>query len=141
MELKMGRGRGAEEKFYEKGDRMRFLSRRRFVRLSGAAVAVAAGGLRYACAQAVDPGSGLVQAGRRHNERDGVAVDYRKAAELFQKAADAGSLDGQAWLGSMHLRGHGAAQDEAKVSELTSASAEADSPVGLRVVHTRLGVL
>jgi hypothetical protein len=46
--------------------RVQSLSRRTVLRLSAAAVAVAARGLRRAVAQVADPGSGLVQEGRKH---------------------------------------------------------------------------
>ena len=106
------------------------LSRRRFFRLSMAAVGLAM--VRGARAQVLDPGGSLVQQGRKYHDGDGVVVDYKKAASLFQQAADAGSLDGQAWLGSMYLRGRGVEHDEVKGADLIKASAEAGSPVGLR---------
>lgn len=114
----------------EASDHVRPLSRRTFVRLTAAAVGVAISGSAHA--QAVDPGSSLVQQGRKYLEGDGVLVNFKKASDLFQQAADAGSLDGQAWLGSMYLRGRGIAQDQTKGASLIKASAEAGSPVGLR---------
>lgn len=106
------------------------LTRRMFVRLSTAAACLAM--TRSARGQVADPGSSFVQQGRKYYEGNGISTDFKKAAELFQQAADAGSLDGQAWLGIMYLRGHGVAQDDARAADLINASAKAGSPVGLR---------
>ena len=111
-------------------DHSRRLNRRTFVRLSGAVASLAL--LPSALSQNSDPFGGAPAEARKYNEGDGVAINYSKAAELFQQAADAGSLDAQAWLGSMYLRGHGVAKDGARAAELIKSSANAGSPVGLR---------
>jgi len=121
-----------ETKVFKSTSNLNTVSRRAFMRLFTAAVAVAAGGRRRAGAQEADPGGSFVQQGRKYHDGDGVVVDYKKAAQLFKSASDVGSADGQAWLGMMHLRGRGVAQDDAKAAELINASAEAGSPAGLR---------
>jgi uncharacterized protein len=122
--------RANEGTHIETNGRAYSVTRRTFFRLSAATAGLAL--VRSARAQAVDPGSGLVQEGRKYNEGIGVPISYQQAAGLFQQAADAGSMDGQAWLGSMYLRGRGVEHDEAKAADLINSSAQAGSPVGLR---------
>lgn len=114
----------------ERGERK--MDRRTFVCVSFAAFVLVAA--RRAFAQDSDPASGLVQQGCNFDGGNGTVTDYKRAAQYFQQAADAGSVDGQAWLGSMYLRGRGVTRDEAKGAQLISSSAQAGSAVGLRLM-------
>ncbi len=69
--------------------------------------------VRLAAAQSGDGSSGgdLLQQARKYNERNGVPLDYKKAAQLFKQSADGGSPEGKAWLGNMYLRGHYVTRD------------------------------
>jgi TPR repeat protein len=54
----------------------------------------------------------------------GVAQDYTKARELFQKAADEGEAIGMTNLGLLYENGQGVAQDYAKARELYEKAAK-----------------
>jgi len=55
----------------------------------------------------------------------GVAQDYDKARELFQKAADAGDADAMNNLGALYGKGLGVAQDYGKAREWYQKGADA----------------
>jgi TPR repeat protein len=107
-------------------------NRRSFVRLSAAAIGIAAVEPLYA-GQAGNGGSLLAEA-RKYNEGNGVVLDYRKAAALFQNAASAGSVEASAWLGKMYVHGRGVAKDQTKGAGMISAAAGQGDPVGLRLM-------
>jgi uncharacterized protein len=54
----------------------------------------------------------------------GVAQDYTKARELFQKAADKGDAMGMTDLGLLYENGQGVAQDDGKARELYENAAK-----------------
>ena len=45
----------------------------------------------------------------------GVPKDYKKASELYKKAADQGLADAQYYLGVMHIKGDGVPKDNKKL--------------------------
>ena len=55
----------------------------------------------------------------------GVAQDYGKAREWYQKAADAGNTDGLFNLGWLYEHGQGVAQDFGKAREWYQKAADA----------------
>ena len=62
-------------------------------------------------------------------EGQGVEVDYVKANEWFQKAAEQGNADAQCNLGVMYAEGQGVEVDNAKANEWYQKSAEQGNAV------------
>ncbi|MDD7201813.1 MAG: tetratricopeptide repeat protein [Sphaerochaetaceae bacterium] len=58
------------------------------------------------------------------NWKIGTAINYQKAAEYYQLAADRGDITVNCLLGSLYERGLGVPQDYAKAEELYTISAE-----------------
>ncbi len=56
---------------------------------------------------------------------DGVSKDYKKAAELYQQAADVGNTDAKFLLGLLYERGVGVTQDYKRAAELYQQAANA----------------
>ncbi|MBQ2762326.1 MAG: sel1 repeat family protein [Candidatus Methanomethylophilaceae archaeon] len=61
---------------------------------------------------------------------DGVEVDQKKAAELYQKAADLGFIPSMCRLGEMYMSGQGVERDHAKGRELFEKASELGDPEG-----------
>ena len=92
----------------------------------------------------------MVREGRRQGQRerhvltsaelyasgDGVAQDYAKAREWYEKAADKGDASAMAALGVLYHNGQGVAQDYAKAREWYEKAADKDDPDAM----TTLGV-
>jgi TPR repeat protein len=62
--------------------------------------------------------------GSRYQYGKGVPEDSRKAAELYQKAADKGYAPGQCALGGLYERGEGVPKDLGKAAELYQKAAD-----------------
>jgi TPR repeat protein len=58
--------------------------------------------------------------------------DFVRAFQLFQQASQQGSLEANAWLGIMYVRGQGTLQNLVQGAGLIQAAAAADNPIGLR---------
>jgi TPR repeat protein len=58
--------------------------------------------------------------------------NYGQAAYFFQAAANQGSAEAQAWLGSMYMHGHGVVRNLTTALNLIQSSANSNNPVGLR---------
>jgi TPR repeat protein len=59
----------------------------------------------------------MTNLGLAYSKGDGVAQDYAKAREWFEKAADKGVASGMSNLGQLYVNGHGVAQDYPKARE------------------------
>jgi TPR repeat protein len=58
--------------------------------------------------------------------------NYLQAAYYFQAAANGGSAEANAWLGSLYLHGHGVVRNLTTALNLIQASANSNNPIGLR---------
>ena len=67
----------------------------------------------------------------------GVARDYVKAREWYQKSADKGNAAGMAGLGMLYVNGHGVARDYVKAREWFQKAADRDHATAM----TNLGML
>jgi TPR repeat protein len=68
---------------------------------------------------------------------EGVAQDYAKAREWFEKGADKGDVSSMSNLGSLYANGQGVAQDYTKARELFQKAADEGDAMGM----TNLGLL
>ena len=64
--------------------------------------------------------------------------DDSVALEWFRKAADRGNADAMAYLGWMHLEGHGVKQDETEAARCLRRSAEAGAPRAMEMLGLAL---
>jgi TPR repeat protein len=64
--------------------------------------------------------------GRDDENGCGVAQDYVKAREWYQRAADAGNIDAMINLGRLYLDGKGVPKDYGKAREWYQKAADAD---------------
>lgn len=85
----------------------------------------------HAFQQSDTDAASLLQQGRGYIQGLG-KYDPQRAAALFQKASDQGSIEAMAWLGNAYIHGRGVPTDLAKGSGLINTSAEHGDPVGLR---------
>jgi membrane-associated protease RseP (regulator of RpoE activity) len=69
--------------------------------------------------------------GGRYLIGNGVAQDYGKAVEWFQKAADQGFAPAQFFLGRMYAYGRGVAKDERKAAELLQKAAAQEEYINI----------
>jgi TPR repeat protein len=79
----------------------------------------------------------MANLGRLYEHGHGVAQDYAKAREWYEKAAEKGDADGMAMMGWLYYDGHGVAQDYAKAREWFEKAAETGNAEAFR----RLGFL
>jgi TPR repeat protein len=88
---------------------------------------------------AIDPGAtrALVGLGWQYERGQGVPQSYKKAAELYEKAAVSGDAGGQAALASLYCRGLGVPKDYRRALELAQKSAAQGNAAG----QNTLGVL
>jgi serine/threonine protein kinase len=89
-----------------------------------------------------DPSS-LVSLGRNYaHAKHGLPRDYAKAARLYERAAELGSLDGHVQLGELLRDGKGVPQDHARANALFELAAEAGDAeakmlLGAQIQHGR----
>jgi TPR repeat protein len=75
--------------------------------------------------------SGMLNLGRRYANGDGVARDYAKAREWFEKAAAKDNSEAMNSLGWLYQNGLGVAQDYGKAREWFEKAAAKDNPVAM----------
>jgi TPR repeat protein len=107
-------------------------------RLTLTAALTAASSLCLAQSAGLDPallaransgdGPAQVQVGDAYADGNGVAKDYKQAAEWFRKAADKGDISGLLHLASLYRDGKGVARDMTQAATLYRQAAELDDP-------------
>jgi TPR repeat protein len=95
--------------------------------------------LPYKHCYAIDSGTAqaLTALGFAYEKGKGVPQSYKKAAELYEKAAAAGDAGGEAALANFYMRGLGVPKDYHRAFDLAKKSAVQGNPAG----ETNLGVL
>lgn len=102
--------------------------RRMFIRLMTVAITIFVICGSSELADAIDPGTARAMAGLGllYEKGEGVPQDYKKAAELYEKAALSGNVQGQLGLAGLYIRGLGVQRDAKKAAQLCEEAIRID---------------